>query len=132
MNAVPVDDTIRTDPNVLAIILNNAVANAVTHSAASTISLFGESRGEGYRIIVQDDGIGMPGPVLRHAKRVQAQGALGAMDHEGERDVQGLGLLIMADLMQLLGGQLAVESAEGMGTRIILDLPQDGFPVPRS
>lgn len=132
VNAVPVDDTIRTDPNVLAIILNNAVANAVTHSAASTISLFGESRGEGYRIIVQDDGIGMPGPVLRHAKRVQAQGALGAMDHEGERDVQGLGLLIMADLMQLLGGQLAVESAEGMGTRIILDLPQDGFPVPRS
>ena len=47
------------------------------------------------------------------------------MGLEGERDIQGLGLLIIADLMQLLGGRMLVESQEGRGTSIILELPLD-------
>lgn len=128
-NLVPMDDTIRTDRNVLSIVLNNAVGNAVTHSGAKTIRLTGEVRGSEYRIGIQDDGIGMPEPVLRHAKRVQAQGALGAMDQEGERDIQGLGLLIIADLMELLGGHLFIESSEDQGTTMFLDLPLDSLPT---
>ena len=54
------------------------------------------------------------------------------MDHEGERDIQGLGLLIIADLMQLLGGSLIVESEEGKGTTMILDLPFDSLFDPKS
>jgi signal transduction histidine kinase len=131
-NLVPLDDTIRTDRNVLSIILNNAVGNAVTHSGAEAIVVSGETRKEGYRLFVRDNGAGMPEPVRRHVERVQAQGALGAMDHEGERDIQGLGLLIIADLMQLLGGSLIVESEEGKGTTMILDLPFDSLFDPKS
>ncbi|MBL7953297.1 MAG: hypothetical protein JNM62_16440 [Flavobacteriales bacterium] len=126
-NLVPLDDTIRTDRNVLSIILNNAVGNAVTHSAAEAIVISGELRKDGYRLFVKDNGAGMPESVRKHVERVQAQGALGAMDHEGERDIQGLGLLIIADLMQLLGGKLIVESEEGRGTTMILDLPLDNL-----
>lgn len=125
VNLVALDDTIRTDRNVLSIILNNVVGNAVSHSAGASVTISGERNGDRYVIIVQDTGTGMPEAVLRHAKRVEAQGALGAMDQEGERDVQGLGLLIVADLMQLLGGVFAVDSEEGRGTTVTLSLPAD-------
>lgn len=122
-NRVPLDDIILTDRNVLSIILHNAVANAVTHSGAGSIVVSGELVDQGYRLVVKDSGVGMPDSVQRHVKRVQDQGALGAMGQEGERDIQGLGLLIIADLMQLLGGRMLVESQEGRGTAIILELP---------
>jgi signal transduction histidine kinase len=124
-NRVPLDDIILTDRNVLSIVLHNAVANAVTHSGAGTVVVSGVLSGGAYRLVVKDSGLGMPEPVLRHAQRVQDQGALGAMGQEGERDIQGLGLLIIADLMQLLGGRMLVESQEGRGTSIILELPLD-------
>lgn len=122
-NRVPLDDIIHTDRDVLSIILHNAVANAVTHSGAGSIVVSGELTTSGYRLVVKDTGIGMPDSVRRHAQRIQHQGALGAMGQEGERDVQGLGLLIIADLMQLLGGRMQVQSEVGSGTSIILDLP---------
>ena len=45
------------------------------------------------------------------------------MNEEGERDVQGLGLLIVADLLQLLGGSFVVDSTKGLGTAITVILP---------
>ncbi len=124
-NLVPLDDMVRTDRNVLSIIVHNAVANAVTHSGADRIVVNGEFKEDKYRLVIKDNGSGMPASVRRHVQRVLAHGALGAMDHEGEREVQGLGLLIIADLMQLLGGQLLIESQEGQGTVLILDLLLD-------
>lgn len=44
---------------------------------------------------------------------------------KGERDVQGLGLLNAADLLELLGGRFSVESEAGVGTVITLTLPID-------
>ena len=74
-------------------------------------------------VAVADTGSGMPEAALTHALRLQGQGALGAMNGEGERDVQGLGLLIVADLLQLLGGTFKVESHAGTGTCITVILP---------
>lgn len=124
-NSVALDDTIRADRNVLSIILHNAIGNAVTHSGGSSVSVSGEHVGEHYRITIKDKGGGMPEAVLSHAKRVQAQGALGAMGHEGEREVQGLGLLIIADLTQLMGGEFTVDSEVGIGTTVCITLPTD-------
>jgi len=125
VNEVLSDDTIRTDRNVLSIVLHNLVANAVSHSVGAAVTIRGERVGKEYRITVSDTGVGMPDSVLRHAQRVQAKGALGAMNEEGERDVQGLGLLIVADLLQLLGGTFVVSSQQELGTAIVLVLPDD-------
>ncbi|MGV3636156.1 MAG: ATP-binding protein [Flavobacteriales bacterium] len=124
-NLVLLDDTIRTDRNVLSIILHNAVSNAVTHSGGSSVTVTGMLVEERYRLTVKDMGGGMPEAALRHAKRVQAQGALGAMGQEGEREVQGLGLLIIADLAQLMGGEFTVDSVLGEGTTVSITLPSD-------
>lgn len=124
-NLVGLDDTIRTDRNVLSIILHNAIGNAVTHSGGSAVRVWGERHKEHYTLTIEDAGIGMPEAVLRHARRVQSHGALGAMGQEGEREVQGLGLLIMADLVQLMGGGVTVDSQEGIGTTVCITLPTD-------
>lgn len=122
-NLISIDDIIRADRNVLSIILHNAIGNAVTHSGGASVSVQGESINGRYRLTVKDSGGGMPDAVLRHAKRVQAVGALGAMGHEGEREVQGLGLLIIADLTQLMGGEFSVDSGLGQGTTVCVTIP---------
>lgn len=124
LNQVPVDDVLLTDRNVLSIVLHNLVANAVTHTAQGRVSVSGMAEPNGYSITVADTGSGMPESALAHAKRVQGKGALGAMNEEGERDVQGLGLLIVADLLQILGGSFTVESTRGKGTAVMVFLPQ--------
>lgn len=124
-NLVALDDMIRTDRNVLSIILHNAIGNAVTHSGMASVTVLGERRADEYRLVIRDTGNGMSDAVLRHARRLQVQGALGAMGQEGEREVQGLGLLIIADLTELLGGVFSVESEPGKGTTVSITLPVD-------
>lgn len=122
-NAVPDDDVLQTDRNVLSIILHNLVANGVNHTAKGHVRVSAAMHASAYHITVADTGNGMPDAALRHALRIQGRGALGAMNEEGERDVQGLGLLIVADLLQLLGGSFVVDSTKGLGTAITVILP---------
>jgi signal transduction histidine kinase len=124
-NAIGLDDIIRTDRNVLSIVLHNVVANAVTHSPSARVTISAVPVEGAYHITIRDTGTGMPPTALRHAQRVQAKGALGAMNEEGERDVQGLGLLIIADLLELLGGRFSITSELGNGTTVTLIMPVD-------
>lgn len=123
VNQVPEDDVIPTDRNVLSIILHNLVANAVTHTSSGEVTVSGTTSGSEYQLEVRDSGNGMPEAALKHAIRVQGRGALGAMNEEGERDVQGLGLLIVADLLQILGGSFTIESVKGQGTTVTVHIP---------
>lgn len=122
-NEVPLDDVVQTDRDVLSIVLHNLLANAVTHTSHGSVTVGGKLVGDGCAITVTDTGNGMPEAALAHALRLQGQGALGAMNEEGERDVQGLGLLIVADLLQLLGGSFEVQSTKDKGTCVTIKLP---------
>ncbi len=123
INEVPLDDILQTDRNVLSIVMHNLVANAVTHTGKGHVKVTGVMGEKCYRLQVEDTGSGMPEGALKHARRVQGKGALGAMNEDGERDVQGLGLLIVADLLQLLGGDFSLESEQGKGTTISIKIP---------
>lgn len=125
VNGTPLDDVLFADRNVLSIVLHNLVANALTHTAHGHVTVGGRGDKEHYHLQVTDTGSGMPEAALRHALRVQGKGALGAMNDEGERDVQGLGLLIVADLLQLLKGSFSVESEAGKGTKVSVSIPRN-------
>lgn len=129
VNNVPPSDELRLDSDVFTIVLKNLVANAVTHTTKGRITIDGNARPPQYRITVEDTGEGMGDAALMHARRVQSKGALGAMNHEGERDVQGLGLLIVADLLELMHGGFLFESTPGVGTKVILTMPIDMLDV---
>lgn len=123
VNEVSLDDVVQTDRDVLSIVLHNLLANAVTHTHQGRVTVGGQTTNPGFTLTVSDTGNGMPEAALAHALRLKGQGALGAMNNEGERDVQGLGLLIVADLLQLLGGSFEIQSNRGEGTRVTIGLP---------
>ena len=124
-NQVRPEEELRLDSDVLTIVLKNLVANAITHTTSGRVTIAGESAKPLYRIRVEDTGQGMGEAALLHARRVQVRGALGAMNREGERDVQGLGLLIVADLLELMHGQFDIRSEPGKGTVITITLPME-------
>lgn len=123
-NNVPIGDELRLDSDVLTIVLKNLVGNAITHAPLARVTISGMDRDADYVLVVNDTGDGMGAAALAHAQRVQNKGALGAMNHEGERDVQGLGLLIVSDLLELMGGGFSIESELGVGTTISIFLPK--------
>jgi signal transduction histidine kinase len=75
-----------------------ALANVAKHAEASRVEVRIEREGERLFVDIRDDGIG------------------------GAR-AEGAGLRGLADRAEALGGRLAVQSPEGAGTRVLVELP---------
>jgi two-component system, OmpR family, sensor kinase len=110
------------DPFRIRQCLENLVANALTHSPGSevTVQLASESNASGswVRIEVIDDGPGIAEHILPHIFDRFVSGKRG---NKG----LGLGLYIAKRIATLHGGDLTVDSPPAGGTRFILTLPQD-------
>ncbi|GAB4361272.1 MAG: hypothetical protein Kow006_31900 [Gammaproteobacteria bacterium] len=84
-------------------IIQEALANVRKHSHAQTVRVLMRCvDGEYYRVLIEDDGVGFAGPTLE--------------GHPGEH----VGLSIMQERTQRLGGTLTIESEPGEGTRVEL------------
>ncbi|MBT4082003.1 MAG: response regulator [Gammaproteobacteria bacterium] len=79
------------------------------------------------RLVVEDDGIGMPPEVVEKLfKPFQQADSSISRRHGGT----GLGLHIIWKMIQLMGGEVRVESSDGIGSRFEVDLPlQQGEPL---
>jgi len=101
---------------VLAHLLANAV-EAVPAGQAGVVSVTAERRPGTVRVVVTDDGRGMPQDVLRRAfdpfytTKPEGQGA-------------GLGLAVARGVVEGHGGSLWLESELGRGTRAVFELPE--------
>jgi signal transduction histidine kinase len=80
-------------------VVAEALANAVKHAGASTLSVRLERTGSQLLIEVVDDGVG------------------------GAASGAGAGLRGLLDRVDVLGGQLAIDSPLGHGTRLVAELP---------
>jgi two-component system nitrate/nitrite sensor histidine kinase NarX len=94
-----------TETQILRII-QEALWNIRKHSQAKTVRILLQESSEGkYRILIEDDGIGI---------NKQVHGSPG----------EHIGLAIMRERASRLDGKLHVESEPGEGTRIVLELNQ--------
>ena len=108
-------------------VLINLVGNALkfTHFGHVLIDITGQQRGETYdlKIRVEDTGIGIPENQLENVfqKFRQVDGTT-TREYEGT----GLGLSISANLVDLMGGMIGVESEVDTGSvfTVTLSLPQ--------
>ncbi|HWQ78267.1 MAG TPA: histidine kinase [Anaerovoracaceae bacterium] len=84
-------------------VIQEAVTNTVKHANASKIDIVtGQSKGSDiYDFLVADDGIGF----------------------SAESGDYGMGIPSMADRVKMLGGRFHIDSAEGKGTRILVEVP---------
>jgi len=118
------------DPVKLHQVLLNLLSNAVRYTpAGGRVEARIEWDGQELRMTVADTGIGIAPEyqqrVFEPLNRGAQQGKEGA----------GLGLSIVRQLVDSMGGRIALESAVGVGTRVEVRLPQApagpaGEPVP--
>jgi PAS domain S-box-containing protein len=99
-------------------IFSNLLGNAVKFVKPGQIPevrISAERRAGWVRIWVQDQGIGIPKPML---PRVFDMFSRGSRDYEGT----GIGLALVRKVAQRMGGRVGVESKEGEGSRFWVDL----------
>jgi CheY-like chemotaxis protein/signal transduction histidine kinase len=134
-----IPETLHTDHQRLDQILKNLIANALkfTTQGSVSVSIGRPQAGSHLRrmdldpahccaIAVTDSGIGIPGDKLE-----DIFGAFQQVDGSISRQYggTGLGLTISRELAALLGGELQVESTEGVGSTFTLYLPTKGTAV---
>ena len=83
-----------------------ALRNVVRHAAATAVEISLSANGSGTKLVIADDGRGMS-----------------AADLAEQRAAGHMGLALLADRVQALGGQVAIASEPGRGTRVSIDIP---------
>jgi signal transduction histidine kinase/CheY-like chemotaxis protein len=118
---------VMTDPKRLRQILTNLLSNAVKFTPDGEVSLRLRFRNQVARFIIADTGVGIhpddQETIFRPFERVRAPGTQGVGG-------TGLGLTITRLLVNLLGGDLALESTPGKGSTFTLSLLLPVVPCP--
>lgn len=111
------------DEKLLRPIFTNLLSNAIKYSAKGSTVHF-ELRCQEGKVIVQvrDEGIGIP-----EADRAQLFKPFERGSNVGTISGTGLGLAIVKNLVDLHGGQVAVDSVVGVGTTFTVTLPQNSL-----
>jgi signal transduction histidine kinase len=112
-----------TDPTRLRQILNNLLSNAVKFTAAGEVSLEVSRHDDCLSFAVHDTGPGIP-PESRETvfeKFKQLEYFL-TREHGGT----GLGLALVKQLVEHMGGRIGLESEVGTGSTFTIYLPLDG------
>lgn len=118
---LPPHVTIKADSRLFHIIVSNLVSNAVKYlRVQGKLELSYQLSGAELTIVVADDGIGIPEGELEQLF-TKFYRASNAQSHQTEGT--GLGLYIVKQSVELLGGRIGVESKEEKGARFTVVLP---------
>lgn len=111
---------IRTDLNILQKILNNILSNAIKFTENGEVVVIADSTDGEAKIKIKDTGIGISKPNLEKIFEPFRQASEGATRlYEGS----GIGLTITKRFVEMLGGNIVIESEIGKGTIVTLSFP---------
>jgi|AGTN01.2.fsa_nt_gi PAS domain S-box/PAS domain S-box/PAS domain S-box len=120
MRMVPSSAIIRSDPALLARIIQNLVSNAVRYTHRGRILLGCRRQGDTLVIQIWDTGIGIPAE--RQQEIFQEFTQLGNTERDRSQGL-GLGLAIVDRLARLLKHRVRVSSTPGRGTLFSVEVP---------
>lgn len=92
---------------ILFRIFQEVINNIIHHANAKTIEVNIEPTSEGFRVSITDDGKGF--------------------NQDGMKKGQGLGIANMQQRAALIGAELMIESAEGKGTTVIINVQTNDY-----
>ena len=105
------DDKLPADvAAVLYRLVQEGLTNVLKHASASKVSIVLEKKTEGLALVIEDDGVGFDPETV---------GRLAA----GSGRTPGLGLSGMRERVALLGGTIVIESSQGKGSTIFVQVP---------
>jgi CheY-like chemotaxis protein len=112
---------VRCDIDRVRQILTNLIGNAIKFTDAGTVRVTADARSSVVAINVTDTGVGIPDGQLERIfdEFVQVDQTLAR-----RQGGTGLGLAIASRLARLMGGEIAVSSVAGSGSRFTLTLPR--------
>jgi signal transduction histidine kinase len=111
---------IETDPLRLKQVLLNLLGNAIKFTDEGQISVKVERSGDRVLVHVSDTGVGIPeAEHSRIFERFYQVDGGRTRRHGGA----GLGLALVGHMVRILGGEVSVRSAPGMGSRFTVSLP---------
>lgn len=109
---------VRLDPDAYLRILNNLIQNVIVHSHADRMELSLSARDGKLILLVADNGVGMEREDLKHIFE-----RLYKCDKERSEKGSGLGLSIVRQLVEKMGGTIRAESTPGGGVAFTLCFP---------
>jgi signal transduction histidine kinase len=114
---------VETDPAKVRQVLRNLISNAIKFTEEGGVCVEAVRDGARHLVRVADTGIGIP---PEFSERVFE--AFWQVEQSSRREVggTGLGLAVARGLIELLGGELMMDSAPGEGTTFTLALPAAG------
>jgi two-component system CheB/CheR fusion protein len=110
----------RSDPVLLGQILRNLIGNAIKFTESGTVRLSATGDGARVRVVVADTGAGIPPD---HIPRLGEEFYRVPRADGRTIDGFGLGLSIVHRLAELVGANVNIESEQGRGTRVAVELP---------
>ena len=116
-------ETLVCDATRVAQVFNNLLSNAIKFTDAGEIELRVTRRGGQLELAVRDTGCGIPADMLPVVfERFRQVDSFLTRRHQGT----GLGLALVKELAELMGGSVRASSEVGKGSEFVVTLPIDG------
>jgi signal transduction histidine kinase len=120
---------LKTDRDKLRQVLFNLLSNAAKFTEQGEIRVSAARENGNLKLAVADTGIGMKPEALGHIfEEFQQAEKTTARKYGGT----GLGLAIVKKFINLMGGDIVVESEEGKGSKFTITLPMELTQGPQS
>jgi signal transduction histidine kinase len=114
VNAIPKDVNVTINKHLLSIIIHNLLDNAIKNTYGGSVSFDSSFINGSVMISVTDTGKGMT------EEQVSYYTTFGKSYNDKEVKQNGMGLHIIAELLAITGGSMAIESSRDKGTKIML------------
>ncbi|MFT3954366.1 MAG: PAS domain-containing sensor histidine kinase [Piscinibacter sp.] len=113
--------TVRADATRLRQVLLNLLSNAIKYNRAEgRVDIVVGEAGERAVVSVRDTGVGIPAEDMATVFQPFHRGAQASSSIEGA----GIGLAVTKSLVELMGGQIEVDSTPGVGSTFSVRLPR--------
>ncbi len=122
VNNISEEDIIKTDATIVSIILHNLLSNACKFTEGGRIEITAIQTESSYSFIIKDTGKGMSKEQKLNVTRILNKESISTSLPISGENGNGLGYIIIVELLELLLGSLHVESEPGQGTTVRLTL----------
>lgn len=119
-NEVPIDTVVWQYLEPLKILVYNLVTNAINFSEGGRITIGCRGSGQRLTLLVKDEGAGM---TVEQINNIMNEQTIVSSANKDNRKGNGLGYLIIKDLLKTMQATLDIQSTPGVGTTVMVAIP---------